>query len=189
MPRSTQRDPSAIQSLGEYLVKCYDKDGNLKWSEVAHNALMNEGEFMILDVALRNGTAPAEFYIGLYKNTLAALPAETSTLASLNTAGPYELTNASDAGYSARQTIARDATSSGWPTLALNSGDYMATSKTVSWAATANWADTIRWIFLTTASAVPANTTGKLISIAQLTADRLLLDGDTLDITYTLKLQ
>jgi hypothetical protein len=188
MPRSTPRDENAIKAVGFYHVECYDKDGNLKWSEDAQNALMDEGEFAILDIALRGGTAPANWFIGLMKNTLTVLPAETSTLASLNTAGPYELTNASDAGYSARQQVNRDATASGWPTLSLNGGDYQATSKTVTWTATGNWADTVRWLFLTTIVTV-GDTTGKLISLAQLSADRTLLSGDSLNITYNLKLQ
>lgn len=188
MPRSTPSDNTAIKSFGVYHVECYDKDGNLKWSEDCPNALMDEGEFAILDIAFRGGTAPSNWFIGLMKSTLSALPAETSTLATLNSAGPYELTNASDPGYSARQQVNRDATASGWPTLALDTGDYKITSKTVSWTASGNWSDTIRWMFLTTVGTV-GETTGKLISLSQLSADRTLLNGDTLNITYSLKLQ
>ena len=188
MPRSTKRDPDAIKSFGNYHVSCHDKDGNLKWEEDAPNALFDEGEFGILDIALRGGTAPASWYIGLMKNTLSVLPAETSTLASLNTAGPFELSSAANNGYTARQPVARDATASGWPTLSLNSGDYQATSAQVSFTAGANWGDVIRWVFLTTVAAA-SETTGKLYSLAQLSADRTLLSGDILRITYSLKMQ
>lgn len=186
--RSTPRDPSAIQSLGSYRVECYDRDGNLKWAEDCENALFDEGEFAILDIALRGGTAPASWYIGLMKNTLASSPAESSTLASLAGAGPYELTNGTDPGYSARQPVARDATAAGWPTLVLDSGDYQATSVTVQWTAGSDWGDTVRWMFLTTVGTV-GDTTGKLISLAQLSRDRLLAASDVLKITYNLKLQ
>jgi hypothetical protein len=172
---------------GIYHVECRDQDGNLKWSEDAPNALYDEGEFAILDIALRAGSAPASWYIGLLKTSLGSAPAETATLATLPVA-THELTNASDPGYSARQAVARDATASGWPTLALNGGDYQVTSKQVSWTASSNWTDTVRWIFLTTVGTV-GDTTGKLISLAQLSADRLLLSGDTLQVTYSLKLQ
>ncbi len=190
MPRTTGRDPQAIQSIGVYHVECFDKDGNLKWSEDAQNALYDEGEFMILDVALRGGTAPGNFFIGLLKSTLAS-PAETSTLANLKSPTEYELLNANEPGYgttTARKQVNRDATANGWPTLTLASGDYQATAKTVSWTASGNWTSTVRWIFLTD-NADQANTSGKLFSVAQLSADRTLLNGDTLNITYSLKLQ
>jgi hypothetical protein len=190
MPRTTTRDPAAIKGYGVYHLECYDKDGNLKWSEDAENALFDEGEFMILDVALRAGTAPAQFNIGLFKSTLAA-PAETSTLSALKTGTNYELTDAANAGYgttTARKQVNRDATANGWPTLSLNAGDYQATGKTVSWTATGNWADTVRWIFMTNQPDA-TDLTGKLYSVAQLSADRTLLNGDTLNVTYSLKLQ
>lgn len=188
MPRSTSRDPNAIKAIGYYHIEHRNAAGELLHEEDAPNALMDEGEFAILDIALRAGTAPANWFIGLMKNTLTVLPAETSTLATLNSAGPYELTNGSDPGYSARAQVNRDATANGWPTLALNSGDYQATSKSVVFTASSNWTDTVRWMFLTTVSTV-GDTTGKLISLAQLSADRTLLSGDTLTITYNLKLQ
>ncbi len=188
MPRTTLRDPSAIKALGVYRVECCDAEGNLKWVEDAPNALYDEGEFAILDIALRGGTAPSSWYIGLMSDDLTVAPAETSTLSSLDGAGPYEPTNGQNPGYSARQAVARDATASGWPTLALDSGDFKATAKTVTWTASGNWTKVIRWIFLTTIGTV-GETTGKLISLAQLSADRTLLNGDSLSVTYSLKLQ
>lgn len=188
MPRSTQRDPNAIKAIGYYHVEHRNAKGELLHEEDAPNALYDEGEFAILDIALRGGTAPSNWFIGLMKSTLSGAPAETSTLSSLNGAGPYELTNASDPGYSARAQVNRDATASGWPTLALNSGDYQATSKSVVFTASGDWTDTVRWMFLTTIVTV-GDTTGKLISFAQLSADRTLKNGDTLTITYNLKLQ
>lgn len=188
MPRTTQRDPEAIKSYGSYEVKCFDKDGNLKWEEIAPNALFDEGEQSILDVYLRGATAPTAFYIGLLKTSVVTIPAETTTMTTL-TVATHEPTNGNEPGYSARQTVNRDGTASGWPTLALDSGDFMATSKVVSWTASGNWAGTIRWLFMTTGSATVGNTTGLLLSVAQLSADRLLLSGDQLQITYRLKLQ
>ena len=188
MPRSTQRDPNAIQTKGFYHVRCYDKDGNLKWEENAENAVFDEGEQSILDVYFRGATAPTSFFIGLLKNSLATIPVETTTMGTL-TVATHEPTNATEPGYSARQTVNRDGTAAGWPTLALNSGDYQVTSKVVSWTASANWTGTIRWLFMTTGSATVGNTTGLLLSVSQLSADRLLLSGDQLQITYNIKLQ
>jgi len=161
----------------------------LKWSEDTDNQLYNEGQFLILDVAFRNGTAPANFFIGLMKNTLSSLPATSSTLASLNAAGPYELTNASDPGYTARQQVNRDATASGWPTLVVSGTGEQITSKTVTFtnSGVSAWADSVRWMFVTTIVTV-GDTTGKLVSLAQLSVDRVLQPGDQLQITYNLKL-
>lgn len=152
--------------------------------EQAFNELFNEGEYLFLDVVLRNGTAPASFYMGMMSNALATLPAKSSTLASLDIAGPYELNNSSDPGYTVRGTVARSTV--GWPVLSLAGGDYQATSIQVTFTATGNFSDVIRWMFLTTV-ATAGDTTGKLIAIAQLSADRTLLNGDSLAITYNLK--
>ena len=76
----------------------------------------------------------------------------------------------------------------GWPTLTLNSGDFQATTTQESWTASGNWGDTVRWIVITTVASV-TDTTGKLYVVAQLSADRTLANGDTLNITYNLKQQ
>lgn len=174
---------------GWFHVKHLDSSGKLLWEGEADNQLYNEGQFMLLDVTLRNGTAPSSFYIGLMKNTLASLPAQSSTLASLNTAGPYELTNGSDPGYSARAAVNRDSTASGWPTLSVSGNGEQITSKTVTFTNSGGsaWSDTVRWMFVTTVATV-GDTTGKLFSLAQLSVDRILQPGDQLQITYNLKL-
>jgi hypothetical protein len=179
---------SQVLAHGWYHVEHW-RDGQLIWQEDTDNQLYNEGQFAILDIALRGGSAPANWFMGLMKNTLAALPAVTSTLGTLNTAGPYELTNAGDPGYSARGQINRDATANGWPTLAPSGSGEQASAKTVVFTNTggAAWTDTVRWMFITTVATV-GDTTGKLISLAQLSVDRLLQSGDQLQVTYNLRL-
>lgn len=173
---------------GYYDIECIGADGQVRWSEKnVENAVYDEGEQLILDLALRAATT-VTWYIGLLRDSLAAAPAETVTLTTLPVS-PNEPVNATSPGYSARGTVLRDGTASGWPTLALDSGDYMATSKTVSWTASGDWLSPIKWMFLTTASATPQDTTGKVVSIAQLSANRTVLNGDTLNVTYKLKLQ
>jgi hypothetical protein len=165
------------------------RNEELIWSENTNNQLYNEGQFMILDVALRGGTAPANWFVGLMKNTLTSLPATTSTLSTLNTAGPYELSSLADPGYSTRAQVNRDATANGWPTLAVSGSGEQASTKTVVFTNTSGtaWADTVRWMFISTVGTV-GDTTGKLVSLAQLSVDRLLQFGDQLQITYNLKL-
>jgi hypothetical protein len=174
--------------IGVYHVEHYDAAGRLLWSEDTHNRLYNQGQFAILDIALRGGTAPASWYIGLMSNNLQSQPAVSSTLATLAGAGPYELT-AGDTGYSARQPINRDATAAGWPTLGVVGAGEQATAATVTWTNTGGvpWVDTVRWMFLSTVGTV-GDTTGKFISLAQLNVDRLMNPGDRLQVTYSLLL-
>jgi hypothetical protein len=190
MPRNTPRDPSAIKAVGWYDVRCFDAEGNLKWEECAKNKLMDEGEQSILDVYLRGATAPTNFFIGLLKTTAGANEAaiaETQTLSGLPVS-THEPTNTNEPGYSSRLQVNRDNSANGWPTLALDTGDYKATSKLVSWTASGAWAGTIRFMFLTTNGTV-GDTTGKLLSVAQFATDRTLASGDRLEVTYNLKLQ
>ena len=164
------------------------RQGQVIWSENSQNQLYNEGQFAILDIAFRGGSTPANWFIGLMKNTMATLPVVTSTLSSLSLSGSPELTNAADPGYSARAQVNRDATANGWPTLAVSGTSEQIASKTVTFTNTGGvaWSDTVRWMFVTTQGAV-GDTSGKLIRLAQLSVDRVLQPGDQLQLTYNLR--
>lgn len=133
------------------------------------NALADEGEQQILDVYLRGASPPASLYVGL----VAGSPTDTTTLATM--------TEVTGTGY-ARIAIARNTTD--WPTLALNSGDFMATSLAKVFTAGGTWTGATNAI-LTDAS---SGTAGKFISYAPLAATRTLVNGDTLTVTHTVKL-
>jgi hypothetical protein len=175
---------SAGSLHGKYHVE-HLRGGQIIWEADVDNQLYNEGQTNALTIWLAAATAPTNWFMGLMKNTLAALPARASTLASLNTAGPYELTNAADPGYTGRQQINRDATASGWSAPIVSGSGMQTTAKTVTFTASSGWTDTVRWMFLTTVGTIP-DTTGKLISMAQLPADRTLLVSDQLSVTYSL---
>lgn len=156
---------------GEFQLVCYDSQGWVKWEETAHNALADEGEQLFLDVVLRGATAPANTYLRLYNDT----PAETDGLADL-TGEP------SGNGYSA-QALTSNAT--GWPTLALDSGDYMATSAAKTFTASGGTIGPVTYLVLATSS----DNTGELVSYAALSTTRTLTAGDSLQVTYRLKMQ
>ena len=162
----------AAREFGYFDFRAYDKDGNLLWSELnVPNDLADEGEYAFLDVYLRAGTAPTQFYIRLYNDT----PVETDTL-TLLTGEPT--TN----GYAA-QLVERSAT--GWPTLALDTGDYQATSSQKTFSATGgSWGPVTYCVGATT-----SDNTGKLIAYAVLSQSRTLNDGEQLKVTYKMKLQ
>ena len=137
------------------------------------NKLFDEGEQMMLDVFFRGGAAPTNFYLGLANvSGGVANMAETLTLATLTG-------EASGGGY-ARQLIERSNT--GWPTLALDAGDYMVTSSEETFTASGGDIGPVNVAFIATT----ADNTGKLISAVDLAASRTLLgaNGDALKVTY-----
>jgi hypothetical protein len=158
--------------------------GGKVYHDIADNQLYDAGEQQLLEVYFRAAAAPADFKIGLLKTAYAI--DETHTMVNV---GAQELTNAADGGYSARQTLTRDNT--GWPTSALNGGDWQITSAQVSWTATGAWTDTAGYLFLMTGgNTTPANTTGTILAVAALSPTRQLqAANDILRVTYALKLQ
>ena len=135
------------------------------------NALADEGENAMLDVFFRAGTAPTNFYIALYNDT----PVDTDTLATLTG-------EASGNGY-ARQLVERSNT--GWPTLALDSGDYRAVSSTETFTASGGSIGPVTYAVLTT---VVSGTAGLLIAYNALSQSRTLASGESLDVTFRAKL-
>lgn len=157
--------------IGVYELTCRNAAGKVMWTDRIHNNLTDEGEQDLLDVYMRNAAAPATFYIRLYDDT----PTETSTLAGL-TGEP------TTGGYA---PIAVERSDVGWPTLALDSGDYQVTSKKVTFQASGGTIGPVTSCVLATSS----DDTGKIITYAPLSQSRTLNDGESLDITYRVKLQ
>jgi hypothetical protein len=150
------------------------------------NALYDQGEQDVLELYFRAGTAPTTLQLGLLKTAYTILETDTMT----QVAG-QELTNASDGGYSARQSVNRDGTAAGWPTSALTGGDWQITSVQVTWTATGAWTDTAGYMFLShDSTTTPANTTGRVVAVAALSPTRQLQAvNDNVKLTYNLKLQ
>ena len=162
-----------IREIGEMDFRAFDKNGKLLWEELKRpNSLADEGEYMFLDVTLRNGTAPSNYYLRLYNAT----PTDTSNLTSI--AG----SEASGNSYTA-QTVERNTT--GWPTLALDSGDYRATSSTETFTASGGSWGPVTYCVLATST----DSSGKLVSYVALSQSRTLQSGESLQVTYRLKLQ
>ncbi len=172
LPYAPTVHQAAMREIGYMDFRCYDAEGNLKWEDVNRpNNLADEGEYHFLDVTLRNGTAATQFYLRLYNDT----PTETDTLALL-TGEP------STNGYAACLV---ERSNTGWPTLALDSGDYQATSSTETFSASGGSWGPVTYCVLATTS----DTSGKLISYVALSQSRTLQSGESLQVTYKLKLQ
>ena len=137
--------------------------------------LFDEGEQQILDVYFRGAIPPSGFYLGLCNVTGGvANMAETLTLATLTG-------EALGNGY-ARQLIERSNT--GWPTLALDLGDYMVTSSEESFVASGGSIGPVNVAFLATSS----DNTGKLVAAVDLSTSRTMATTETLKVTQKVKL-
>lgn len=136
------------------------------------NALADEGEQDFLDVYLRAATAPTTFYVGLVNDTIV----DTDTLATI-TGEP------SGNGYSRKQV---ERNSTGWPTLALDSGDFRAVSSVETFTASGGSIGPVTSAFLCTNAA--SGTAGKLLTYNALSQSRTLADADSLDVTTRIKL-
>jgi len=53
---------------GVFHFKCYDKDGNLKWEDKAHNLVVNDGLADMNDKYFSGSGYSATWYLGLIKN-------------------------------------------------------------------------------------------------------------------------
>lgn len=134
------------------------------------NALLDGGEQDMLNVYFRATTAPTTFYGRLYNAT----PAETDTLTSLT----GEVTGT---GYAA-VSWTRGTTDFGAP--ALNSGDYQTTTTTKTFTAGGAWTAATNIVLATVAT----GTSGTALAAAALAATRTLASGDTLDVSFAIKL-
>lgn len=52
---------------GMYEIVCKDKDGKVKWKDIAENLIPNAWLNQALDIIYNNGAQPANFYMGLIK--------------------------------------------------------------------------------------------------------------------------
>lgn len=146
-------------------------DGEVLWDQDwTPNALSDAGESAMLDVYFRGATAPTNFYIGLVNDT----PVDTDTLATL-TGEP------AGSGY-ARALVERSNT--GFPTLELDGGDYRVVSSTETFTAAGGSIGPVTYAFLATST----DNTGILVVYNALSQSRTLADGDSLDVTFRIKL-
>ena len=67
---------AGIKFHNTYLVECFDKDGNLKWTETASNLVTNEGLNDVLNKYFKGSTYTAAWYV-LLKGTGTIAAADT----------------------------------------------------------------------------------------------------------------
>jgi hypothetical protein len=156
-------ESAAVKVGGMFEVECYDRNGNLKWNDIAKNLVVNAGLDHVLDVIFHGTTQVNPWYVGL-KLTGTVKAADTlSSHASWSEATVY----------SGNRPAYVEAAASGQSiTNSANKASF-----------TIDAAATIAGAFVASAS---AGTSGTLMCGANFTAPRGVESGDTLEVAYTI---
>jgi hypothetical protein len=160
---------------GVYHIQCLDKDGNVKWEDSTHNLVVNEGLQSMNAQYFKGSAYTAAFFLGLVTG-----PGSGTTYAAADTlashAGWTEFSNYSGA----RKAVTFGTATTADPSVIDNSASV--SQFTISGAG-----GTVAGAFLCTVS---SGTSGVLFSEAdfQSPGDRVVVAGDTLNVTYTFSL-
>jgi len=165
---------SGARAGGVFHVECLDKDGNLKWSTVKHNLVVNQGLQDMNTQYFKGSAYTAAFFLGLVTG-----PGSGTTFAAADTLASKAWTEFTDYSGSRKAVTFGTATTAD-PSVISNSASP--SSFTISGAG-----GTIAGAFLCT---VASGTSGVLFSESdfQSPGDRVVVSGDTLNVTYTFSL-
>lgn len=164
----------ATKAGGVFHVQCFDKAGNLKWETSEHNLVVNEGLAYMNDTFFSGSGYTKSLYLGLITGPGSGTAySATDTLATH--AGWTEYTDYSGA----RKAVTMGAATSADPSV-------IATASAVGFTISGS-GGTVAGAFLCTVS---SGTSGVLFSEAdfQSPGDRVVVSGDTLNVTYTFSL-
>ena len=165
-----------VKAGGIFTVQCFDKEGNLKWTEEKHNLVVNVGLQDMNTKYFAGSSYTAAWYIGLYGAAASNNPAASDTMSSH--IGWTEVTAYSQA---TRPACTFGTATTADPSVITNS----ASPATFS----INGTTTVGGAFLTSDN-TKSGTTGTLFSASdfQSPGDRSVVSGDTLTVTYTFSL-
>ena len=163
-----------MKAGGIFHVQCLDKDGNLKWETSEHNLVVNEGLQDMNTQYFKGSTYSASFFLGLITG-----PGSGTTFAAADTLASKAWTEFTDYSGSRKAVTFGTATTAD-PSVISNSASPA--SFTISGAG-----GTVAGAFLCTVS---SGTSGVLFSESDFQApgDRVVVAGDTLNVTYTFSL-
>ena len=165
-----------LRAGGIFTVVCRDKDGNLKWESKSKNLVVNVGLADMNTKYFTGTTYTAAWYIGIYGPAASNNPSSSDTMASH--AGWTEVTAYTNA---TRPVATFGAATTADPSVIANS----ASPAQFLINASAN----VGGAFLTSGD-LPGGTSGVLFSASDFQApgDRVVQNGDTLNVTYTFSL-
>lgn len=160
---------------GVFTIQCFDKDGNLKWEDTAHNLVVNTGLQDMNTQYFKGAAYTAALFLGLVTG-----PGSGTTYAAADTlashAGWTEFTNYTG---SRKQVVFGTATTANPSVIASTASPAAFTISSTG--------GTVAGAFLCTVS---SGTSGTLFSEAdfQSPGDRVVVSGDTLNVVYTFSL-
>lgn len=165
-----------VKAGGVFTVQCFDKEGNLKWTEEKHNLVVNVGLQDMNTKYFSGSSYTAAWYIGLYGAASSNNPSASDTMSSHG--GWTEVTAYSQA---TRPACSFGTATTADPSVITNSGSPATFS--------INGTTTVGGAFLTSDN-TKGGTTGTLFSASdfQSPGDRSVVSGDTLTVTYTFSL-
>ena len=155
-----------------YDVECFDRAGRLKWREVVGNLITTEGLNDLLDKYLKGSTYTAAWYVGLIDNAGFTAIAAGDTAAQINGSNGW-------AELSEYDEATREVLTLGTP--AAGSVDNSASKASF----TINASKSVEGAFIASLS-TKDGTTGTLYGAAAFAATRVVISGDTLNVTATL---
>jgi hypothetical protein len=163
-----------MRAGGVFHVQCLDKDGNLKWETTEHNLVVNEGLQNMNTQYFKGSTYSASFFLGLITG-----PGSGTTFAAADTLASKAWTEFTDYSGS-RKVVTFGTATTADPSIISNSASP--SSFTIS-----GGGGTVAGAFLCTVS---SGTSGVLFSESdfQSPGDRVVVAGDTLNVTYTFSL-
>jgi hypothetical protein len=165
---------AGMMAGGVYHVQCFDKDGNLKWEDKAHNLVVNQGLKDMNDKYFSGAAYTAAWYLGLVTG-----PGSGTTFAAADTlashAGWTEFTNYSGN----RGAVTFGAATTADPSVITNPSPVQFTITGAG--------GTVAGAFL---ASVSSGTSGILFSESdfQSPGDRAVVSGDVLNVTYQFSL-
>lgn len=166
----------SLKASGKYIVECFDKDGNPKWTAETPNLVVNVGLQYMAGSALVATTQITTWYVGIYGAAASNTPAAGDTASSHG--GWTENTNYSES----TRPVANFAA-------ATNANPSVVTNTSNKAVFTMNATTTVGGAFLISNN-TKGGTTGTLFSAAdfQSPGDRSVVSGDILNVTYQFSL-
>jgi len=170
---------------GRFHVLCYDENGDLKWEENNSNLVVNAGVVYMAGSALDAVTQITSWYIGLVTG-----PGSGTTFSIGDTMASHGATGSGGwtefTGYSSDRVLANLTNTS--DTAGGNNKSIVTNSASIA-AFSINAGGTVAGAFLTSVQAKSPGNTGTLFSASDFTGgDRTVVNGDTLNVTYTFTL-
>jgi hypothetical protein len=166
---------SAAGGAGVFTIQCFGQDGNLKWEEKNHNLVVNEGLKDMNDKYFAGSAYTAAWYLGLITG-----PGSGTTIAAADTLASHTGWTEYTDYTGNRQAVTFGAATLADPSVISNSASPNAFIITAP-------GGTVAGAFL---ASVATGSSGILFSASdfQSPGDRVVVAGDTLNVTYTFSL-